>query len=252
MRIVSTLKIQKIINGARSTRYAKIKRLRELGVLEETNGKLTVNYFSPYTWRILYEDQSSEYVVLRAVNVSGGVLTGMRIVGQVAPNPYSDAPIYEVYVPRKRADVFSAILGLRNDILVFSNPKSLLKTPLSKTLVLAYDLNNMVDYEEVRTPYGFSIGEASIEQALIDVIRNDYWYYRGIAFEVYYYARRYIDLEKTLEIAKRTRVERRLLTIDYVVSEVLGENPLFTASKNVELDKVNLVEITDRLGDILD
>ena len=247
-----TVNLRRMINGARSTRYAKIKRLRELGVLEEVDGRLSINYYSPYTWRIFYEDLSSEYVVFRAISVSGGVLTGMRVVGRVAPNPYSDVPIYEVYIPRKKADVFSAIIGLRNDILVLSSPKSLLRAPPSKTLVLAYSLNNTVDHEEVKTSYGFSIGEASIEQALVDVIRNDYWYYRGIAFEVYYYARRYVEEEKVLEIAKRLGVEKKLFTVDYVVSETLGEDPLFDDSKKVELDKVNLVEIVNRLGDVLD
>jgi hypothetical protein len=171
-------------------------------------------------------ERDLDWVVLRALSISSGVITGMRVVGQVVPNLYSDAPIYEVYVPRDRADVFSAIIGLRDDVLVISNSRALFGAPISKTSILVYGLDNPVDFIEVETHYGFKVGEATMEQSLIDVIRNDYWYYKGIAFETYYYAREYVLPEKLLEIAKRANIEKRMFTVDYVVSETLGEKPL--------------------------
>jgi len=240
-----------ISSGGRSTRYSRIKKFKERGIIEYDNGKLVINYFSPYTWRVIYENRDVEYIVFRALNLANGVLTGMKIVGLVAPNPYSDIPIYEVYISKDKAEIFASIIGLRDDILVYSIPKSLFKSPLSKTIVLVYNLDKPVEYTSVETMYGFKINRATMEQSLIDVIRNDYWYYRGIAFEVYYYARNYVNPEKLLELAKLFGVKKRLITIDYVVSEVLGIKQLFNS--NEELDSpLNLVRIVERLGDVLD
>lgn len=245
------LKLDRLVSGSRSARYAKIKRYRELGVLEGRNKDLAINYFSPYTWRIIYRDLDLDWVVFRALNISDGVITGMRVVGLVVPNPYSDAPIYEVYVPRDRADVFSAIIGLRDDVIVISNSRTLFEAPISKTSILVYELDNSVDFIEVETDYGFEIKEATMEQSLIDVIRNDYWYYKGIAFETYYYARKYVLPEKLLEIARRANIEKRLFTIDYVVSETLGVKPLFDIPEDLEHENIN-PEVIERLEDVLD
>ncbi len=244
--------LEEIRNCKRSTRYERIRKFLAKGVIEKVNNDLQVNYFSPYTWRIIYSKASVEQVVFRALNVSGSVLTGMKVIGFITPIPYSEAPIYEVYVPKDRADVFGAIIGLRDDIFVYSNPGSLFKASLSKTVVLAYSLDKPVENESVNTSYGFSVKEATIEQALVDVIRNDYWYYRGVAFEIYYYARKYVVPEKVLEIAKRFNLEKRLYTIDFVVSETLGVEPMYTIPENMELDRVNLVEVVGRLGDVVD
>jgi hypothetical protein len=246
------LKLDKLISGSRSTRYAKIKKYKELGVLEGSDRDLAINYFSPYTWRILYKDLDLDWIVLRALSISGGVITSMRVVGLTVPNPYSDAPIYEVYVPRDSADVFSALIGLRDDVLVISRSRTLFKTPISKAKILVYGLDNSVDFVEVETHYGFKVGEATIEQALIDVVRNDYWYYRGIAFEVYHYARKYVSPSKLLEIARHANIEKRLFTVDYIVSEALGEKSLFNIPEDLELERVNLFEVIERLGDVLD
>ncbi len=245
--------LDRVLDGSRSTRYARIKKFKELGVLEYVDNKLIVNEFSPYTWRLIYSERDPEYLIFRSISVASGVLTGMRVVGLVAPNPYSDIPVYEVYVPREKADVFASMIGLRDDIVVYSRPESLFKAPLPKTIILAYTLNDFIEYENTGTPYGFPINKASMEQALVDIVRNDYWYYRGIVFEVFYYARKYIDPEKTLDISRRLGVEKRLFTIDYVVSETLGVEPLFSTPKEIDLDTpVNLVEIVNRLGDVLD
>ena len=37
---------EKLISGSRSTRYSRIRRFREMGVLEDVDGKLIVNLFS--------------------------------------------------------------------------------------------------------------------------------------------------------------------------------------------------------------
>lgn len=244
---------RRISSGARSTRYLRINKFMEQGILEKTSDGVSVNVFSPFTWRIIYEDMLPEYVVLRAISVCGGVLTGMRVAGLVSPNPYSDAPVYEVYVPRERADVFASLVGLRNDILVYSSSRSLFKASLSKTIVLAYSMDKPVESEEAETRFGFPVKEAVLEQALVDVIRNDYWYYTGIAFEIYYYARKYIDPEKTLKIAKQLGVERRLYTVDYVVSETLGITQLYKIPENTVLDTpIPLPEIINELGDVID
>lgn len=249
---MSILNLDAIVNGARSTRYAKLRKLRELGVVEGRGRDISINYFSPNTWRYIYKGFDTEYVVLRALSVSSGVLTGMRIAGLLCPNPYSDAPIYEVYVPRERADVFASVIGLRDDIAVVSRSETLFELSPSRVKILVYELMDPVDYEIVTTSHGFEVREASIEQALIDVIRNEYWYRRGIAFEVFYYAKKYVSPRKLLEIAKRLGVEKRLYTVDYVVAETLNEKPLFTASKDLELEKINLIKIIERLEDVTD
>ncbi|MCD6324079.1 MAG: hypothetical protein J7L55_03110 [Desulfurococcales archaeon] len=239
--------------GARSTRYSRLRRFKERGVLEDVGGEVVVNYFSPYTWRLIYGGGDPERVIFRAINASGGVLTGMRVVGLVAPNPYSDVGIYEVYVPRERADVFAAVVGLGEDVVVFRDPRSLFSASPSGTAVLAYELGGYVESERVGTLYGFSIDEATLEQAMVDVIRNDYWYRRGAAFEVYFYAREYLSPGRTFSLAKQVGVERRLLTIDYVVSETVGVEPLFDSLRDAELDTLpNLPEIVARLGDVVD
>ena len=244
--------LEEIRNCKRSTRYERIRKFLAKGIIEKVNNDLQVNYFSPYTWRIIYSKASAEQVVFRALNASEGILTGMKVIGFITPIPYSEAPIYEVYVPKDRADVFGAIIGLRDDIIVYSSSRSLFKAPLSKTVILAYTLDKTVEYENIDLSYGFSVKEATIEQALVDVIRNDYWYYRGVAFEIYYYARKYVVPEKVLEIAKRFNLEKRLYTIDFVVSETLGVEPMYTIPENMELDRINLVEVIGRLGDVVD
>jgi hypothetical protein len=173
---------------------------------------------------------TDRYISLRFINISisHSVKRSQKSmnISTTNDNESRNSPIYEVYVPRDKADVFSAIIGLRDDLFVISNSRTLFGAPISKTSILVYELDNSVDFIEVETHYGFKVGEATMEQSLIDVIRNDYWYYKGIAFETYYYAREYVLPEKLLEIAKRANIEKRMFTVDYVVSETLGEKPL--------------------------
>jgi|GEM_PF-1496464 len=249
----SEIVLEEMKGKSRSTVCLMVRRLRELGVLEEDSGRVYVNPYSPFAWKIYYRRKTSEYVVLKALNASGGVLTGMKIAGELVPNPYSELPIFEVYVPEENECIFASIIGLKEDIIVYSRPSSLFNAPLSKTIVLAYPLEQFVDYEEEETVFGFKIREASLEQSLADILRNDYWYYRGIAFETYYYVKDSIDPEKLLETCRKLGLEKRLYTVDYIVSETLNTKPLFKIPENIELDKpLNIAEITAKLGDVLD
>ncbi len=239
------------ISNSRSSRYRLLKRLIEQGALYKVDGGYRVNVFSPVVWRRLYRCRGIEYTVYRALSLCGGVVTGVRVAGINCPNPYSSLDVYEVYVPLERADLFSAIIGLNEDLLVYPDTSVLYRTGFMKPVVIAYPLVKGIDYTVVDTVYGFQVGEAYLEQAFVDVVRGDFWFYTGIAFEIYYYIRRYIDPDKLLEIASRLGVEDRVYTVEFIVSNFIGKPSLF----NIDPDKlvnVNMFEILGRLSDVLD
>ncbi len=93
------------VGGPRSSRYRKLKKLLESGAVYRVDGVYRVNIFSPIVWKRLFSRRGVEYTVYRAVNVVDGVITGIRIAGISCPKPYSDLPVYEVYVPAGKADV---------------------------------------------------------------------------------------------------------------------------------------------------
>ncbi len=247
-----SIDVNKLLGGgSRSTRYRRLKKYIEEGVVYKENSVYKINIFSPIVWRREYESREYEYTVYKAINIVDGIATGVRVASSNTPNPYSDLPIYEVYIPVERADLFAAVIGLDSRLQVYPDTRILYKTGFRKPVIIAYPLNRKVYYEEARTPYGFYIREAILEQALIDMLRGDFWFYEGYVFEIYYYIRQYIDPYKLLSIAKNMGLVERLYTLEFIVADYIREKPLFDI-KPSSLVKVNLLKVVGKLGDVVD
>ncbi len=239
------------VEGPRSSRYRRLKRLLESGAVYRDDGVYRVNIYSPLTWRAIYARKGIDYTVYRAVNVSDGIITGVRVAGACCPKPYSDLPVYEVYVPVEKTEVFAAVIGLNNGLSVYPDTNILYRFGFSRPLVIAYPLEGFIESESMDTPYGFRVREATLEQALVDMLRGDFWFYEGIVFEIYYYIRQYIDPDKLVSIADRMGLRKRVSTLEFILSSFTGDKPLFDIDP-ADLIPINMLKITDILGDVID